>query len=65
MIRFRVYSAFIFGEKDRSSVLPDKGRAETHRRREVEGISRVSVWVLQGKRRVAGCGQNVNTVNSE
>ena len=64
MIRLIVYSVLIFVEKDGSSVLRDKGRGETHRRREVEGIAGVSVWVLQGKRRAAGCGQNVNTANS-
>jgi len=56
---------FIFGEKDRSSDLPDKGRGETHTMREVQGIARVSVWVLQGKGRAAGCWQHVNTAKTE
>jgi Fe-S oxidoreductase len=47
--RRSVHFMFIFGEKDRSSDLSDKGRGETHERREVEGNARVRVWVLQGK----------------
>jgi hypothetical protein len=57
MSRRSAYSVFIFGEKDRSSDLPDKGRGETHRRREVDSDVRVSVWVWQGKGCAAGCWQ--------
>jgi hypothetical protein len=65
MSRLSVYSMFIFGEKDRSSDLPDKRRGETHNRREVVGIARVSVWVLESKDRAAGCGPNVNKAKTE
>jgi hypothetical protein len=65
MSRLSVYFMFIFGEKDRSSDLPGKGRGETYKRREVEGIARVSVWVLQGKGRAAGCWQHVNSTRIE
>jgi hypothetical protein len=46
MSRRGVYFMVIFGDKYRSSDLSDKGRGETHERREVEGNARVSVWVL-------------------
>jgi len=65
MSRLSVYFTFIFGEKDRSSDLPGKGRGETHKRREVEGVARVSVWVLQGKGRAAGCREHVKTTKTE